>query len=44
VARQLGHSDPAFTYRQYVHEFDKARQHDESKRAIGKAYAGVLGS
>lgn len=42
VARLLGHTDPAFTYRVYVHEFDKARRHAESKAALGHAYAGVL--
>jgi len=42
VARLLGHTDPAFTYRVYVHEFDKVRRHEESKAALGMAYAGVL--
>jgi len=42
VARLLGHTDPSFTYRVYVHEFDKARRHAESKAALGAAYAGVL--
>jgi integrase len=43
VARLLGHTDPAFTYRVYVHEFDAARRQSESKAALTAAYAGVLG-
>lgn len=44
VARLLGHSDPAFTYRTYVQEFDKVAKQEQSKQALGKAYAGVLGA
>ena len=42
VARLLGHTDPSFTYKTYVHEFDKQRRQAESKAALGVAYAGVL--
>jgi integrase len=42
VARLIGHTNPAFTYQVYVHEFDQARRHAESKAALGVAYAGVL--
>ncbi len=42
VARLLGHTDPAFTYKVYVHEFDQARRQAESKAALTTAYAGVL--
>jgi Phage integrase family len=40
VARLLGHTDPAFTYKVYVHEFDQAQRQAESKAALGAAYAG----
>ena len=43
VARLLGHTDPAFTYKVYVHEFDKKANQEQSKQALGTAYAGVLG-
>jgi integrase len=42
LARLLGHTDPAFTYRTYVHEFDKQARQAESKAALGAAFAGVL--
>jgi integrase len=42
VARLLGHTDPAFTYRVYVHEFDRARRQAESKAALAAAFAGVV--
>jgi integrase len=43
VARLLGHSDPGFTYRVYIHEFDKQAKQEQSKKALSVAYAGVLG-
>jgi integrase len=43
VARLLGHTDPAFTYRTYIHEFDKVANQEQSKQALGLAYAGLLG-
>ena len=43
VARLLGHTDPAFTYKVYVHEFDKVANQAQSKLALGTAYQGVLG-
>jgi len=42
VSRLLGHTDPGFTYRTYVHEFDKQAKQEQSKQALGVAYAGVL--
>jgi len=43
VARLLGHTDPAFTSKVYVHEFDAARRQAESKAALDVAYGGILG-
>jgi hypothetical protein len=39
----LGHSDPGFTYRCYVHAFDAQAKQEQSKQALGLAYGGVLG-
>jgi integrase len=39
----LGHTDPAFTYKTYVHEFDRQANQEQSKQALGAAYQGVLG-
>jgi integrase len=42
LARMIGHSDPGFTARVYVHQFDAQKREAESKAALTAAYAGVL--
>ena len=41
VARLLGHTDPAFMHKVYVHEFDRARRQAESKAALSPAYEAL---
>jgi integrase len=44
VAAQMGHSDPAFTYRRYGHLFDAARHSADLRRELGAVASSQLAS
>ena len=42
LARMLGHSNPSITMQTYAHEFNRARNDDQTRNSMEAAFAGML--